>query len=146
MNFLEMLAAAAAKSQKTSKVAEQIYALTPEKRADYFMRLEHAHNESVNFNADLDERGQMMKALFDALVAINESAYSRQHLMTNDDECVRRESDLRRKFYSTIDDMWNKLVSYAAYLGYCTNAGIKEERKAINQEFGIVDDEKESNS
>lgn len=144
MDFLEMLAVAAAKSHGSSKVAEQIKALTPEKRADYFMRLDHAHNESVNFNVDLDERGQMMKALFGALVAINESSYARQHLATNEDERVRRESNLRREFYREIDVMWIALVSYAEYLGYCTNAGIKEERKTINQEFGIVYDEQDN--
>lgn len=143
MDLLEMLAAAAAKSQKRSKVMEQIDALTPEKRADYFMRIDHAHNEAVKFNADLDERGQMMKALFDALVTIAESDYARQNIMTDENECVRRESELRGNFFKEIDDMWNKLVDYAKYLGYCTNDGIKEERKAINQEFGIVDDEQD---
>lgn len=143
MDLLEMLAAAAAKSQKRSKVMEQIDALTPEKRADYFMRIDHAHNEAVKFNADLDERGQMMKALFDALVTIAESDYARQNIMTDENECVRRESELRGNFFKEIDAMWNKLVNYAKYLGYCTNDGIKEERKAINQEFGIVDDEQD---
>lgn len=144
MDFLEMLVAAGAKSQKRSKLVDQITDLTPEKRADYFMRIDHAHNEAVKFNADLDERGQMMKALFDVLVSINESNYERQHLMTNEDECVRRESELRKNFFREIDDMWNKLVNYAKYLGYCTNDGIKEQRKVINAEFGIVDDEHES--
>lgn len=139
-----MLAAAAAKSRKNSKVNEQICALTPERRADYYMRTDHAHNEAVKFNTDLDERGQMMKNLFDALVAINESDYVRQHLMTDENECVRRESELRNEFYIEIDDMWNKLVNYAEYLGYCTNAGIKEERKVINQEFGIVDEKQDN--
>ncbi len=141
-----MLAVAAAKSQKRSNVVNQLAALTPEKRADYFMRIDHAHNEAVKFNADLDERGQMMKALFDALVDINESDFQRQHHMTNEDECVRCDSELRNKFFIEIQDMWNKLVKYAKYLGYCTNDSIKEERKAINQEFGIVDDEQECNS
>lgn len=143
MNFIEMLAAAAAKSQKRSKVMEQIDALTPEKRADYFMRIDHAHNDSVKFNADIDERGQMMKALFYALVAINESNYARQNIMTDENECVRRESELRGKFFAEVDAMWNRLTQYAEYLGYCTNDGIKEERKVINQEFGIVDDEQD---
>lgn len=142
MDFLEMLAAAA-KNDRRSKVREQVNELSKERRADYIMRIDHAHNEAVKWNADLDERGQMMKDLFDRLVVINESEYVRQHLTTNEDECVRKESQLRNDFHPEIDKMWNVLVKYASYLGYCTNDGIKEQRKAINAEFGIVDDEEE---
>lgn len=139
MDFLEMLAAA--KNDRRSKVIEQVNKLSAERRADYYMRIDKAHNEAVKWNADLDERGQMMKDLVDRLVVINDSEYLRQHLTTNEDECVRKESQLRNDFYSEIDKMWNVLVKYASYLGYCTNDGINEQRKAINAEFGIVDDE-----
>lgn len=134
MNILEMIASAARKNPTIAKLSK----LPAEQHVDYLMRKDHVLNSSVQWNDDLDERGQMMKDLFDKLVVIDESDYVRQHLMIDESECVRKESDLRAEFYTTADNMWNRLVKYACYLGYCTRRDIKEELEALDKEFGIV--------
>lgn len=135
-NFIEMLARLANDLKK-----DKLNNLSIAQRCEYSMRLEHAYNQAVHWHDNLDDRGQMMKNLFDSLVAISESDFHRAHRLIDEDECIKKESDLRNSFFSKIENMWNAVVNYAEYLGYCDNDGVKSQMEALDKEFGIADDD-----